>query len=36
MSETLRTSFALADGPARSSSTSHVHNAYGKLRVLGL
>ncbi len=36
MSETLRTSFALADGPARSGSASHVHDAYAKLRVLGL
>jgi hypothetical protein len=36
MSETLRTSFALADTPRASGSASHVRHAYGKLRALGL
>lgn len=36
MSETLRTSFALADGNPRPGGAHHVHDAYGKLRALGL
>jgi hypothetical protein len=35
MSDTLRTSFALADAPTRHGG-GHVHSAYGKLKALGL